>query len=195
MVLALQDMSTGTARELQSTHAAVAMSEHDPAAIFREHAPYVWRVLRRLGVAESDVDDVLQDVFIVVHRNVGGFEGRSSLRTWIYSICVRVVADHRKRAHIQREERVSSVPEQAEEAPQDALLDRLRARAMLDAILEEMDEPKRVAFVLFELEQLPIAEVAQIVGCPLQTAYSRLTAARDEFRCAVERHRARRRAP
>ena len=60
--------------------------------IFREYAPFVWRGLRRLGVPECDVEDVCQEVFVVVHRKLGDFEGRSSLRTWIYGICARTAS-------------------------------------------------------------------------------------------------------
>ena len=74
-----------------------ARGPHDLAAIFREHAPYVWRVLRRMGVREADVEDVTQEVFVVVHRRLPEFEGRSAMRTWIYGICLRVASDHRRR--------------------------------------------------------------------------------------------------
>ena len=60
--------------------------------LFREHAPYVWRVLRRLGVAEADVEDACQEVFLVVHRRAESFDGTSSVKTWIYGICVRVAS-------------------------------------------------------------------------------------------------------
>src|SRR4051812_1143348 len=73
------------------------------AEVFREHAPFVWRALRRLGVREADVEDACQEVFVVVHRRLADFEGRSSVRTWVYGICVRVASDWRKRAHVRRE--------------------------------------------------------------------------------------------
>ena len=73
-------------------------------AVVAEHGPYIWRVLRRLGVRPSDVEDVWQETFIVVHRKLDAFEGRSQLRTWLSAIAVRVASDYRNRAHRRREQ-------------------------------------------------------------------------------------------
>jgi RNA polymerase sigma-70 factor (ECF subfamily) len=154
-------------------------------AIFREHAPYVWRVLRRLGVAESDVEDVAQEVFLVVHRRLAEFEGRSRLRTWIYGICLRTASDHRRRAHVRRELATDRPPERVGSAPQPRELEQRQARAILDGALERLGDDKRAVFVLFEIEELTMKEVAEAIGCPLQTAYSRLHAARRDLRDAL----------
>ena len=146
--------------------------------IFREYAPLVWRALRRLGIGESDVEDLSQEVFMVVHRKLSTFEGRSTLRTWIYGICVRVAADHRKRAHVRRERPTDRVPEERHSAPQIKELEREQARALLDRALETLDPDKRAVFVLYEIEELEMPQVARALGCALQTAYSRLYAAR-----------------
>ena len=74
------------------------------AELFAEHVHYVFRALRRLGVDESDVEDVCQEVFLVVDRRLPEFEGRSSLRTWIYAICLRCASRYRKRPHLRREQ-------------------------------------------------------------------------------------------
>src|SRR5437773_11370436 len=71
--------------------------------VFDERARYVFRVLRYLGVRESDIADVCQEVFVTVHRKIDGFEGRSSVRTWLYRICQRAASDHRRRAYIRQE--------------------------------------------------------------------------------------------
>ena len=160
---------------------------HDTASVFREHAAYAWRVLRRLGVHESDVEDVCQEVFVVIHRRLAEFEGRSSVRTWVYGICVRAASDYRKRAHRRRELVTDAPPEQeSKEDPHQALATR-QARTRLDAILAELDDEKRAVFVLYEIESLPMNEVAEAVGCPLQTAYSRLHAARAMVTAAARR--------
>jgi len=155
--------------------------------VFEEHAPYVWRVLRRLGVPESDVEDLCQEVFVVVHRKLPGFEGRSSVRTWLYSICVRTASDHRRRAHVRREKVTDRPPERAGSAPQQQQLERRQARALLDAALLKLPEDKRAVFVLYEVEGLSMPEVAEAVGCPLQTAYSRLYSARDAVQAEMLR--------
>ncbi len=164
------------------------------AEVFRELSPFVWRALRRLGVAERDVEDVCQEVFMVVHRKIGDFEGRSSVRTWVYGISVRVASDYRKRSHVRREVVTDAVPEAAstDDPHQDAA--RREARAKLDRILDALDEDKRAVFVLYEIEQVTMAEVAEAVGCPLQTAYSRLHAARKLVEEAVAREREERRS-
>ena len=157
----------------------------DVGAVFRENLPFVFRALRRLGVAEGDVDDVCQEVFVVVMRKLGEFEGRSQLRTWIYGICVRTASDYRKRAPRRREVVTESPPELASvDSPFDRAAER-QARDLLDRLLGELDDDKRAVFVLYEIEELPMSEVAAAVGVPLQTAYSRLYAARRDVAAAV----------
>jgi RNA polymerase sigma-70 factor (ECF subfamily) len=146
--------------------------------VFREHAPFAWRALRRLGIPESDVEDVCQEVFVVVHRKLREFEGRSSLRTWIYGICARTASDYRRSARVRREIVTDEPPETAHEGGQQDAIAMRQARAALDKILDELDDDKRAVFVLYEIEELTMAEVAEALGCPLQTAYSRLHAAR-----------------
>lgn len=169
----------------------VAPSRHEFAEVFREHAPYAWRVLRRLGIAERDVEDVAQEVFVVVHRNLPAFEGRSSLRTWIYGICIRVASDWRRRAHVRREVTRAELPDDAQEARQEEEIELRQRRETLDQLLGELDDEKRAVVVLFEIEQLPMEEVAVAMGCPVQTAYSRLYKAREQLRSAVNRSRLR----
>jgi RNA polymerase sigma-70 factor (ECF subfamily) len=148
------------------------------ATVFREHLPFVFRALRRLGVAEGDIDDVCQEVFVVVMRKLAEFEGRSQLRTWIYGICVRSASDYRKRAPRRREVLTDAPPEGVTlRGPHDYATE-AEARDLLDRLLAELDDDKRAVFVLYEIEELPMAEVALALDCPLQTAYSRLHAAR-----------------
>ena len=155
--------------------------------IFRAFSPFVWRTVRRLGIAPGDVEDVSQEVFVVVHRKLPSFEARSSLRTWVYGICVRTASDHRKRAYLRHERPMDELPEVARSAPQDQDLDRARALDALDASLAGLDHDKRAVFVLFEIEELPMIEVAEAVGCPVQTAYARLYAARKHVESTMKR--------
>lgn len=157
--------------------------------IFDEHARYIWRALRHFGVAEADIEDVAQEVFITVHRKLPEFEGRSSLKTWIYGICMRVASDYRRRAHVRRERATENVAELVDQAPTTALSeDRVESRQTLRALLDRLDEEKRQVFVLYESEGFTMKEIAEIVGCPLQTAYSRLYAAREKLLAAVQQH-------
>jgi RNA polymerase sigma-70 factor (ECF subfamily) len=171
-------------------------------SIYRTHADFVFRVVLRLGVPRADVEDVCQEVFATVHTKLGGFAGRSSLRTWIYGIAFRAASEHRRRAYVRRERPSDALdtggsrgaggpPEPGIDGgtPLESLAQK-QARAVLDGILEALDDDKRAVFVFYEIEQLPMAEIAEIVGCPLQTAYSRLHAARERVTAAIDRLRA-----
>lgn len=147
-------------------------------AIFDEYAPFVLRVMRHLGIPEKDVQDQSQEVFVAVFRGLADFAGRSALRTWIYGICVRVASNHRRRAHVRRERSVSEPPEQTSAADQLELFEQRQGYPGLRRLLDTLDADKRQVFVLYELEELSMKEVAEACGCPLQTAYSRLHAAR-----------------
>jgi len=160
---------------------------------FQAHAPFVYRILRRLGVPRADRDDLLQEVFFIVHRKLHEYDGRASFRAWLYGICVRTVSTYRRSARVRRQEsrEYSDVEERESEAALDPELtaESRRACAELEALLGRLDDEKRTVFVLYELEELPMVEVAQAVGCPLQTAYSRLHAARKAMRMLITRNR------
>ena len=136
------------------------------------------RVVQRLGVHRSDAEDVTQEVFVIVHRRITDLENDAQARSWLFSIARRVVANHLRKVRRRRD------PPEAEweaSAPSDPAqqLQLARDRARLETALARLDEDKRTVFVLFELEGLDMREVAKIVGCPLNTAYSRLYAARE----------------
>jgi RNA polymerase sigma-70 factor, ECF subfamily len=158
--------------------------------VFDEHARYVIRTLRHFGVQEADVEDVAQEVFVTVHRKLPEFEGRSKLRTWLYAICLRVASDHRRRAYVVRERPTSSPPVDGGGRSGQEPDTSLESRTFVQNLLATLDEDKRVVFVLYELEGLTMREVAETIGCPLQTAYSRLHAARDLLREAWQRSNA-----
>lgn len=163
---------------------------HSPPSlrqIFDEHARYVIRTLRHLGIQEADVDDVAQEVFVTVHRKLPEFEGRSKLRTWLYAVCLRTASDHRRRAYVVRERATESPPVDTGErsgAEPDA---RVESRALVQRLLDVLDDDKRAVLVLYEIEGLTMREVAEVVGCPLQTAYSRLHAGRELLRAEWDR--------
>jgi RNA polymerase sigma-70 factor, ECF subfamily len=148
-------------------------------AAFRAHAPYVWRLLRRLGLRETEAEDGCQEVFLVVHKKLSAFRGSTPLRTWIYAIATRVASEQRRRPYRRHEELAGDdLPERSAPASQEDDVELRRALDRLDLALDRLDHDKRAVFVLFEIEEMPMAEVAATVGCPLQTAYARLYAAR-----------------
>ena len=173
-----------------STDVLLAASEPQNPVVFAdvyvEHAPFVWRTMRRLGVRPGDVEDTCQEVFLVVHAKLSEFRG-GSMRAWLFAIAARVASDYRKRAFVRREATGDDVPDVSVPEVQTAAIERTQALALLENILAGLDDDKRAVFMLFELEQMPMQEVAAAVGCPLQTAYTRLHAARDQVNAAIER--------
>ena len=149
--------------------------------IFEAHARFVWRSLLGFGVAESDVADASQQVFMVLHQKLGEIQAGCSLRTFAYGICLRVAADFRGRAHVRRERPYSAAPEPLVEPNQEGEVAQRQALRRLREALDALEPAKREVFVLYEIEELTMKEVAAVVGCPLQTAYSRLHAARKEI--------------
>lgn len=161
-------------------------------AIYDEHFDFVWRSLRRLGVERSSLDDALQDVFLVVHRRLAEFERRSSLKTWLFGICLRVASDYlRRRRH--RPLGTEPAPDLPDVGAPDPLEQAARGEAVafLDAQLAALAPDKRAVFILSELEDMSCPEIAEAVGANVNTVMSRLKAARAEFEAAVKRHRAR----
>jgi RNA polymerase sigma-70 factor (ECF subfamily) len=172
---------------LEGDEASAAPGAVTTSEVFQVYAHYAWRALRRLGVPASDVEDVCQEVFVTVHRRLPSFEGRSSVLSWVYGICVKVAADHRKRARTHRRKMAALAAEPTGLDEKDDPVAIRQARARLDAILDALEDSKRAVFVLYEIEELSMSDVAAAVGCPVQTAYSRLHAARTEVAAAIAR--------
>lgn len=131
------------------------------------------------------VDDALQEVFIVVHRRLAEFDGRASIKTWLFAIALRIAPKHRRGSHT-----ADADPERetasSDKGPHE-VLESTRAARTLYAILDELEESRRVVFVLAELEELPAKDIAELTGAPLNTVYSRLRLARRDFDAAVAR--------
>jgi RNA polymerase sigma-70 factor (ECF subfamily) len=149
--------------------------------IFQQHARFLWRTLMNLGVPSSDAQDLCQEVMIIVHRRLPEFEGQS-LRGWLYGICVRVASDYRRSARARREILNGELPESGSAPDQPDQLDQRAERQRLMRALERVGEEKRAALILYEVEELTLAEVSEALGVPLQTVYSRIKAARQELR-------------
>jgi RNA polymerase sigma-70 factor, ECF subfamily len=156
-------------------------------AVYAHHFAGVWRTLRRLGVAEAQLDDAAQDVFVVVHRKLDDFAG-GSVRAWLYAIAVRVASDYRRGA---ARRKITGLSHRlADSAPDPGLRSEVReAVRLLHELLSALDEKKRTVFVLSELEQLSVPEIAEALGVNTNTVYSRLRAARARFELALKRRR------
>jgi len=163
---------------------------------YDNHVRFVWRALLRTGVPEHEVPDAVQDVFVVVHRKLHEFEGRSKVTTWLFAICIRVASDRRRLAHGRYEVLSEHITESAfgsESADDDplAFTDKQRARATLETILNRMPEEQRIVFALFEFEEMTGNEIAELLEVPVGTIRSRLRLARATFEQSVARLRSR----
>lgn len=163
------------------------------ADVFREHSAFVFRLLRRLGVPDADLDDATQDVFVIVHRSLDRYEERNQMRAWLYRICVREASHLRRKRPPLSSVDVDLLSQPAGNSPEDAA-EAQEARADFDRLLAVLDDERRTVFVLYEVEELPMEEVAAVVGCPVATAYSRLRSARKLVLAAAKRLEAQRRS-
>jgi RNA polymerase sigma-70 factor (ECF subfamily) len=189
--LAALDVSAGLPEPRQAVRAELRVED-----VYREHFGFVWRSLRHLGVAEPDVEDAAQDVFVVVHGKLATFEHRAQLTTWIYGICIHVAQGRRRRAHVRRElptDPVDMPVDEAGAARVDEAYERREAEDLLDRILDGLPIEQRAVFTLFELDGRSCEEIAAICAIPIGTVYSRLRLAREAFRRATARLEARER--
>jgi RNA polymerase sigma-70 factor (ECF subfamily) len=162
--------------------------------IYREHGRFVWLSLQRLGIHPSDLDDVAQDVFMIVHRRLGTFDRRARISTWLFGICMRVAANYRRRRRWTREvlsggdedDRPSAL------APADDILVRREQRELAERALNRLQVAKRATFVMFEIESLSCQEIAELMNVPVGTVYSRLHSARRQLEKHLSRDLARR---
>jgi RNA polymerase sigma-70 factor (ECF subfamily) len=151
-------------------------------AIVAEHYGFLWRSLRRLGVPEADVEDAAQKCLCVVAERIDDI-AEAKEKSFLFGVAVRVAHAarrmHRSRRDVLDEERIAEIPSPDPDAGEQ--LDERRARAILDAILESMPMDLRTVFVLFEIEELTMAEIAALLEIPAGTVASRLRRARQTF--------------
>jgi RNA polymerase sigma-70 factor, ECF subfamily len=183
-------------QEVHRDRAAVSVETADAPRpsfpdVYAQHARFAWRSLRRLGVAPADVEDACQEVFLVIHRRLDDYDVSRPIKAWIFGVCLRVAAGYRRRRAARNERSYEESPEMAAGPEQRDALEHKEAQAILDGLLDKLTDAQRAVFVLFELEQLPMLEVAATVDCPLQTAYARLHAARKRVEADIQRLRRR----
>jgi RNA polymerase sigma-70 factor (ECF subfamily) len=154
--------------------------------VYEENFSFVWRSLRSLGTRDEALDDAVQDVFLVVHRRLSEFEGRSSVKTWLFAIVERIAFNHRRTRH-RRDTRldpldgreVSDGPDPFDRATES------EAARFTERFLSSLDSGKRAVFALALLEEMPVADVAEALGIPVNTVYSRIRAVRKAFQEAA----------
>lgn len=155
-----------------------------------QHFDFIWRQLRRLGLSDDLADDGAQQVFIVASRRLAEI-GVGSERSFLFGTAMRVASDARRTAVRRREVPDDDAREVVDPTPHpDELLDRQRARTLLDDVLASMELDLRAVFVLFELEEMTMAQIAKLLELAPGTVASRLRRAREDFEAAVKRRKA-----
>ncbi|HEU5073903.1 MAG TPA: RNA polymerase sigma factor [Polyangiaceae bacterium] len=162
------------------------------ADVYAAHFKYVWRCLRSLGVPDTALDDAVQEVFLVVQRKLGAFDGACDTKTWLYAIVLRISRRYRAEAARHAERFTSHEPGSDDEALASSIAADLRNEveknerlALAQRALAGLDDAKREVFVFACIEGMSAPEIATLVGVPLNTVYSRLRAARQAFAEAV----------
>lgn len=175
---------------LRAEDEARAPSVDAPAfhSLYQQEFDFVWNVVRRLGVAERDLPDVVHDVFVVVYRRLPTYDPSRPLRPWLFGIAFRVHSAHRRRAR--EGPRTDQEPDTLQgnaPAPDERLIQD-QQRALVHVILGELAPERRAVLIAHELEGLPMAALADELDVPVKTLYSRLRAAREDFVAAMRRH-------
>ncbi|HET9932301.1 MAG TPA: sigma-70 family RNA polymerase sigma factor [Polyangiaceae bacterium] len=166
----------------------------DVGAVYASQRDFVWLTLQRMGVRRADLEDVFQDVFMIVHRRLHTYRADAKLSAWLYGICLRCVARHRRRAFRRREspegvelEQRDSSPWQARVDAPDRHLDDAQRQERLNRLLDVLDPEHRAMVVMYEIEELGCAEISELTGVKLGTIHSRLHAARRKLVSAARR--------
>jgi RNA polymerase sigma-70 factor (ECF subfamily) len=176
--------------------AAVASgSEADFTRIFEAEFDYVWNTLRRLGVHEADIEDQVHELFLRVHRQLARYDRTRPLRPWLFAFAVRITAEYRRLARNRRE--ISGLPQELEDPAPGAedQLARVELQSQVLRALDTIDADRRAVFVAVDIDGHSGPEVAASLQIPLNTVYSRLRLARDDFAAALRRLQKRRGAP
>lgn len=159
----------------------------DFETIYSDQFDYVWASLRRLGVRPADMEDVAQEVFVTVYRRLPSYDPQRPLRPWLFGIAMKVAAAFRRRMHHRREVYHLPGDVQSGEPDPEQLAGASEARQIINTALQSIADSRRPVFILHDIDQQPMREVADALSIPLHTGYSRLHKAREEFAAAVRR--------
>ena len=156
-------------------------------AIFEAELSYVWTSLRRLGVHSRDLEDVAHEVFLRAYENLHRYDTSRPIRPWLFAFAFRFASDYRRLARHRTELYGDDEPGRSKDPDaEEALVQRQREELVATA-LEAIDLERRAVFILHELDEEPMPAVVETLGIPLNTGYSRLRVAREEFTTALRR--------
>ena len=157
-------------------------------AIFEEHADHVGNSLRRLGVRDADVPDLVQEVFVVVHRILPDYDPERPMWPWLFGIVYRTAAAYRRKAHreVLDDGAVADARADSSKNVEEAMRKGEDRMLVLEA-LQHVELTRRAVFVMADIDDVPVPEIARALGIGVNTAYSRLRLAREDFRAAAMR--------
>jgi RNA polymerase sigma-70 factor (ECF subfamily) len=155
--------------------------------LYRAEFPYVWRTLRRLGVAPADIEDLVHDVFVVVHKRLDDYDRCRAVRPWLFGIAFRLASENRRRARKRHEIPTPSLDPPAKAPAADAMLESDERRRLVLGCLQALSLEQRAVLILVDIDGEAPAEVAVSLKIPTPTVYSRLRHARSKFAAAVRR--------
>ncbi|MEZ4429869.1 MAG: sigma-70 family RNA polymerase sigma factor [Nannocystaceae bacterium] len=156
-------------------------------AAYKTHFRYIWALLGRLGVPEPNIEDVVQEVFLVLHRRRAEFRSDSSVRTWLHGIAIRKARRFRERQRWRQHEPLAADLEASRAPTPEAQASEHQALQLVDRLLAELSSEQREVFVLSEIAAMSAPEIGALLGVKPNTVYSRLRLARQRVR---ERYRA-----
>lgn len=159
--------------------------------VYGDYAGFVWRVLRGMGVAEGQIEDAVQDVFVVVHRRLVEFDGTGSIKTWLFQIAYRTACAYRRKLRRAHEHEPFDDRMQAPTRTPAEEAERRETLSLVADLLDALDDDKRAVLVLADIEEMTAPEIAVVTGAPLNTVYTRLRRARIEFSHALRARRGR----
>lgn len=184
---ALSDMRVSAESRISEELAGPVVEETPETSLeqlYEAHFSFVWRSLGAFGIPQAQLDDAVQEVFLVVHRRQGDFERRSSIRTWLFGIAYRVAANLRRSSKRRPTEPLPGEltsdypsPEQHAERAENA--------RFVERFLDRVDEDQRAAFIACMLEEMSVPEAAEALGVNVNTLYSRLRVVRSKFAAAL----------
>ena len=188
MTTMIESQSKAEAPAVPPTRAADVPSFQ---VIYQQYLDFVWSSAGHLGARPDIIDDVVQDVFIVIHSKLATLQRPEALRSWIYGIVRRTVSDYRRsrRTRDTTGARLATEPKSNQPSPLD-MAERNADLELLESNLAELDGSRREVFVMVEILEMTVPEVVQVLDIPLNTAYSRLRLARQDFEEALARHEA-----
>lgn len=176
------------AKQVTATHPLTITEVH------AEYAQFVFRTLQQLGARPADLQDLHQEVFIAVHEKLQTYDPSRPMKPWLFTFCWNIIGNYRDRSCNKNElveVKVMEAGDHAHNVTPEKLLEEAQRRKVLDEVLDDLDLDKRVVFVMFEIDEMRGEDIANDLGIPLNTVYSRLRLARIAFNAAVIRRQAR----